>query len=237
MPDARPSVGVVGLGRLGRAVVAACSAAGLPVVLTASRGTGWRADAVPDVLVDASGPGALTEVVAYCRNSRAALVECVSNLDAEQWETVAGLAGEVPVVRATNLAVGHHLQTELVRRAAELVACGPFAPAASVRERHPATKAHRPSATAGKLAGSWAAVAGEEITEICAERSGLPVSDHEVILTWGGETVTVGHSVGSFAAAAEGAVAAARWVTGRPSGLHSVQRMYDELMAKEAPCP
>ncbi|MFC4857360.1 dihydrodipicolinate reductase C-terminal domain-containing protein [Actinophytocola glycyrrhizae] len=237
MTDARPSIGVVGLGGLGRTVVATCAAAGLPVVLTASLGTGWRADAVPDVLVDASGPGALTEVVAYCRNSRTALVECVSNLDDDQWVTVTGLAEEVPVVRATNLALGHHLQTALVRRAAELVASGPFAPVASIRERHPATKAHRPSATAGKLAGSWAAVSGEEVTEICVERSGLPVSDHEVVLTWGGETLTVGHAVGSFAAAAHGAVAAARWVTGRPPGLHSVQSMYDELMVKETPCP
>jgi 4-hydroxy-tetrahydrodipicolinate reductase len=238
MADARPSVGVVGLGRLGRAVVDACAGAGLPVALTACRRSGWRVDAVPDVIVDASGPEALTEVRDYCAANRVALVECVSNLDARQWELLACLARHVPVVRATNLAVGHYLQTALVRRAAELVARGPFAPAAGVRERHPVTKAHRPSATAVKLADCWNAVADVEVTEICAQRSGLPVSDHEVSLTWGAETLTVGHSVGSFAAAADGAVAAARWVTGRPPGVLTVHAMYDELMTKEdGPCP
>ncbi len=226
MADGRPSVGVIGLGRLGRAVVDACAAAGLPVVLTASRRTGWRAEGAPDVVVDASGPEVFAEVRDYCATGRAALVECVSNLSPRQQDELTELARHVPVVRATNLAIGHHLQKTLVRRAAELVTCGPFEPTASVRERHPRTKAHRPSASAVELAGAWTTA----VPEICAERAGLPVSDHDVTLSWGAETLTVSHSVGSFAAAAEGAVAAARWVTGRSPGLLTVQAMYDELL-------
>jgi 4-hydroxy-tetrahydrodipicolinate reductase len=233
MADVHPSVGVIGLGRLGRAVVNACSLAGLRVVLTASRGTDWQADAVPDVIVDASSPSAFADVVDYCGKRKVPLVECVSNLDSAQWDALAGLARCVPVLRATNLAIGHYVQNELVRYTAMLVGGGPFGPEVSIWERHPATKAHRPSATAATLADTWAAVADTNVTEIGTQRSGLPVSDHELTMTWGAETLVVRHSVRSFDAAADGAVAAARWVVTQRPGLHALPAMYDQLTTKE----
>lgn len=221
-----PRTGVVGVGALGAAIIATCAEAGLPVVLTASRSDGWRVRAAPEVVIDASAPAAHHEVYEYCLRHRVALVECVSNLDGEQWDRLGTLAEYVPVIRATNLAVGHHVQLTLLRYLASL-SMPPAAP--SVAERHPATKAHRPSATAVALAGAWTRATGADVPEVSSARRGLPVSEHEFQLTWAAETLTVRHAVGSIEAAATGALTAARWIRGRPPGLLTMDAVYDDI--------
>ncbi len=230
---AGPLIGVVGLGRLGTAVADRARQQGLAVVLRATRER-WQADRVPDVVVDASAPGAHERVRDYCRDTGAALVECVSDLDDGQWAALEELARQVPVVRATNLAVGHHVQRLLVRYVAALPAwCR--APA-GVWERHPVTKAHRPSATAVSLAGLWHEASGAEVADISSQRGGLPVSDHEVQWTWPGETLALRHSVGSLLAAANGALHAVGWAhgqTSRPAAprMVSMNAVYDDLIS------
>lgn len=226
MRDGLPRVGVVGTGRLGAAVLGQCRELGLPVVLTASS-SGWHEDGRADVLVDASSPEAHDRVLRYCAEHRTALVACVSNLDSAQWSALAELADSVPVLRATNLAIGHHLQRRLV---AHLAAITPSHPQTSVWERHPTTKAHRPSATAVALADAWTAASGREPADVSSSRAGLAVSEHEVTWTWPAETVTVRHSVGSFTAAATGAVRAVAWLNARTPGLYDAREMYDDLI-------
>ncbi|MBB5803810.1 4-hydroxy-tetrahydrodipicolinate reductase [Saccharothrix ecbatanensis] len=227
MRDGLPRVGVVGTGRLGDAVLRQCRELGLPVVVTASS-SGWHTDDTADVLVDASSPEAHDRVLRYCAEHNAALVECVSNLDSPQWKAIHALATSVPVLRATNLAIGHHLQRRLV---AHLAAIAPSHPETSVWERHPTTKAHRPSATAIALADVWTAASGREPADVSSSRAGLTVSEHEVTWTWAAETVTVRHSVGSFTAAATGAVRAVTWLNTRAPGLYDTQEMYDDLIS------
>jgi 4-hydroxy-tetrahydrodipicolinate reductase len=227
MPE--PLVGVVGRGRLGRAVLEGCAEQGLPVVLTAST-DGWMADAVPDVLIDASAPAAQDAVLKYCQTNEVALIECVSDVDAEQWTDLEDLAAIVPVLRATNLAVGHFLQSRLVEHLAAFPLRHPFVPETSVWERHPATKAHRPSATAVALADTWVTATGTAPVDVSSLRSGLAVSEHEITWTWGAETLSLRHGVGSFAAAAQGAVAAVRWLHGREPGLVGTRDLYEDLM-------
>ncbi|MEE4545580.1 dihydrodipicolinate reductase C-terminal domain-containing protein [Streptomyces sp. V4-01] len=226
-----PRVGVVGLGRLGRAVVDACGRAGLPVVMTASRGSGWRVDAEPEVIVDASSPSAHEAVRRSCLRHGAALVECVSDLDDAQWRALADLAGAVPVVRATNLAIGHHLQRTVVGLLAALGVQAAYPAETAVHERHPASKAHRPSATAVALASCWRAGSGTEVAEIGSLRAGPPVSDHEVMWSWPAETLRLRHSVRRIDAAAAGALAAVRWTRGRAPGLADMAGVFDDLLA------
>jgi 4-hydroxy-tetrahydrodipicolinate reductase len=226
VPD---GVGVVGLGRLGRGIMDACARLGQPVVLTVSRTGGWPASEVPSVIIDASAPEAQARVVDYCGRHGVALVECVSNLGQGQWAELDRLAGRVPVVRATNLTVGHYVHGRLVECLAALGMPAAFGPEASVLERHPATKAHRPSATAVALARIWSDGTGTEVAEICSRRAGPPVSEHEMQWTWPAETLVLRHSVHRIDAAAAGALAAARWTLGRPPGLVGMRDVYDDL--------
>ncbi|MEU3830767.1 hypothetical protein GT045_24045 [Streptomyces sp. SID486] len=226
-----PTIGIVGLGRLGSALRSVCRDDGTDVTLTASRRTGWSVDAVPDVLVDASAPEAHPQVLDYCATHRVALVACVSNLTDTQWKALEELAGAVPVVRATNLSFAHYLQTRIAEFTAALTT-GRFAATTTVRERHPLGKAHRPSATALALADTWAAASGRTVADIADERAGLPVSEHELTHTWDGESLHVRHHVGSWTVPAWGALAAADWARAAQPGVVTMRTVYDDLTAR-----
>ncbi|MEU8517616.1 dihydrodipicolinate reductase C-terminal domain-containing protein [Kitasatospora sp. NPDC048722] len=238
MPEAagqpRPTIGIVGAGRLGSALRSLCEADGTRVTLTATRRGGWSADAVPDVLVDASAPDAHPEVLDYCATRRVPLVACVSNLTDAQWRALAELAEAVPVVRATNLAFGHYLQVRIAELTAALTT-GRFEATTTVRERHPLGKAHRPSATALALADTWARAGGPAVADISDERAGLPVSEHELTHTWDGEALHVRHHVASWTVPARGALAAAAWAGTAPPGLVTMRTVFDELTAPTHP--
>ncbi|MFJ8693997.1 dihydrodipicolinate reductase C-terminal domain-containing protein [Streptomyces roseolilacinus] len=226
-----PTIGIVGLGRLGSALRSVCRDHGTRVTLTASRRGGWSVEAVPDVLVDASAPGAHAEVLDYCATHRVPLVACVSDLTDTQWKALEGLAGEVPVVRATNLSFAHYLQVRVAEFTAALTAGGPAA-TTTVRERHPLGKAHRPSATALALADTWARASGRAVADIADERAGLPVSEHELTHTWDGESLHVRHHVGSWTVPARGALAAAGWARAASPGLVTMRTVYGDLTAR-----
>ncbi|QFZ19609.1 dihydrodipicolinate reductase C-terminal domain-containing protein [Saccharothrix syringae] len=229
-----PVVGVVGAGRLGSAVARRCEADGLAVrALDSRRPERWRLGAPPDVVVDCSAPQVTVPVLDLCEDLGVPLVECVSDADAAVLEE---RARRTPVVRATNLALGNFLQHRVVDLLADLVlaleragAAGAV-PEAAVLERHPATKAHRPSATADALGRRWEARSGRPPSDVASLRAGPPVSDHEVRLTWAGQGLVVRHEVRSLDAAATGAVALARWVVGRAPGLYPAHAAYEELV-------
>ncbi|MEU6984172.1 dihydrodipicolinate reductase C-terminal domain-containing protein [Streptomyces sp. NPDC046324] len=226
-----PTIGIVGLGRLGSALRSVCEADGTRVSLTASRRGGWAAEAVPDVLVDASAPEAHADVLDFCATHRVPLVACVSNLTDTQWKALEELAELVPVVRATNLSFAHYLQVRIAEFTAGL-ATGRFGATTTVRERHPLGKAHRPSATALALADTWAGASGRAVADIADERAGLPVSEHELTHTWDGESLHVRHHVGSWTVPARGALAAADWARAAAPGLVTMRNVYDDLTAR-----
>jgi 4-hydroxy-tetrahydrodipicolinate reductase len=221
-----------GGGRLGRAVGRQAEARGHDVAGLVSRGSARSAAAEADVVVDASGPDALTDVVAACRSTGSALVECVSNLPSEAQGILRALAMELPVLRAQNLAVGHYLQEQLVRTLGDLVAGGAVSGDVAVWERHPTTKAHRPSATAVRLAAVWEEAAGRPPADVASLRGGSPVSDHAVLLALPGASVSIEHRVADIGAAAFGAVLAAEWLVGKDRGLHTMNDVYANLFAE-----
>ncbi|MET9628340.1 dihydrodipicolinate reductase C-terminal domain-containing protein [Lentzea sp. NPDC006480] len=224
-----PSAGLVGSsGRLGTAIRAVCAERGMPVVLEAtSSGIVRRAD--PDVVICAAHREALDTAAGLCRDTGAALVLCASGLLPEDLVQVRELSRAVPVVVAPNLALGHWLQLRVVRSIAELAAKAAPPPQATVDERHPVTKAHRPSTTAEVLAEAWQEHAGFAATEVVSLRTGLPVSEHALRVTFAGESLAVHHDVRDLRAAANGALLAARWATTAPSGLHPMSAVYDHM--------
>ncbi|GLZ29305.1 4-hydroxy-tetrahydrodipicolinate reductase [Lentzea sp. NBRC 105346] len=220
-----PVIGVVGFGRLGRAI-----AAHTKVIQLDSRSPHEWGEG-PEVIVDCAAPEVTHQVIDLCHKLRVPLVECVSNLWPGHVERLTELARDVPVVRATNLAVGNYLQARVVDHLAELLGkLGVGLPEASVLERHPATKAHRPSATAVALADRWHTRTGQQASDIASLRAGPPVSDHEIHLGWPEQSLVVRHEVRSLDAAAAGAVTVARWVAGRAPGLYPVHAIYDDLV-------
>jgi 4-hydroxy-tetrahydrodipicolinate reductase len=207
-------------------VVAACADSGLPAC-GLDRDTDWSAQPLPSVLVDCSGPAGFGYSLERCLRHRLPLVACASGLDEGQERALADLARAVAVVRAVNLSVGHWLQNRLLTVAGQLRDRLPVPPTAAVLERHPVTKRDRPSATARRLAQTWADVTGVPVADVASARSGLPVSDHIVEVTLDQECVTLIHTVRDLRAAAFGALLAARWAWRAPAGLLTIDRLFD----------
>ncbi|QMU71500.1 dihydrodipicolinate reductase C-terminal domain-containing protein [Streptacidiphilus sp. P02-A3a] len=232
-PGAPLTVGVVGLGRLGAAVAAACARNGLPVRLTATRTGGWSAHAVPAVLVDASGHDGAGAAIDYAERHRLPLVECVSDLDDVQQAALDRLARRVPVVRAVNLTVGNYLQTRLISRLAALdagLAKAGLSGQAGLLDRHPTSKAHRPSATVTALAGTWEQHSGQPAADVASLRAGPAVSDHDLLWSRGGESLLLRHAVTSLDACAAGVLAAVRWAGRAAPGRYSMHQVFDSIL-------
>jgi len=232
-------VGVVGAsGRLGSRIVAQATELGHGVTLRAGRG--YWTGGVPGVLIDASAPVTLPRIVDFCATHRVPLVSVISGLTDSDRRLLADLSRDVVVLRADNLSLGHYLQKYLVTALAAMLA-GAHQPAAEwhVLDRHPATKQHRPSATATALV---AALQSSGATDVGLDsvRGGLPVCDHTVETVIGQETVAVSHGVRDWAAYAASAVGAARWLQRRstqaPSaGLLTMDDYYAQYAAAAFP--
>lgn len=233
-PELLPVAVVGAAGRLGSAVVSRCQEYGLDVVLAVGRGE-WPDSAWPRVVIDAATADAARRTFAYCRATGAALVSCASAMDEELLAELAELAKELPVVRGTNLSLGHWLQQRAIQSVAQVAAALPVSLSASVLDRHTTAKRDRPSATALALAQSWTEWTGAAVTDIASYRSGLRVCEHELQLTFGDETLTFQHHVQDLRAAAQGAVLAARWVSAAEPGLWTMSDVYQRLIASEEP--
>jgi 4-hydroxy-tetrahydrodipicolinate reductase len=226
-----PAVAVVGAdGRLGSAVLDACRREGVPVTMTATR-TGRSELGVPSVVVDAAPGSALPETLAYCRAHGAALICCASDVTPEGLAALHEYAEVSTVVRATNLSVGHWLQTRLITQLGGLLRELPVPATATVIERHTAAKLDRPSATARVLAEVWSLCTGTAVSDLASYRSGMRVSEHTVDVMLGEETISVRHHVQDLQAAAAGALLAVRWAHAAPAGFRTIDEVLTEVLA------
>jgi 4-hydroxy-tetrahydrodipicolinate reductase len=207
----RCELGVVGAnGRLGSRILAQAAESGHGVTLRAGRG--YWTGGVPDVLIDVSAPELLPRIAEFCADQHIPLLSTTSGLGDADRALLAELSRDVWVLRADNLSLGHYLQRYLVTVLASMVASADR-PAAGwhVLDRHPATKQHRPSATAVALIQA-VRLSGATDVGLDSVRGGLPVCEHTVESVLGQESVAVSHSVRDVAAYAGSAVLAAQWL-------------------------
>ncbi|MBF6387603.1 hypothetical protein IU444_26080 [Nocardia farcinica] len=225
----RPVAVIGATGRLGRAVRGACAHAGVPVVTTADSSAWAIGPEPPGVVIDASRPAALAAVAGYCRDTGAALLSCVSGRSATDDEVLTALAQRIPVLVAANLSPLHWVQARAAELAARLVdAVVPDAEFA-VLDRHPATKADAPSATAQSLATLL-----PQDAAVLAHRYGAPVSDHHVVITAGGESWELSHRVRDLRGPAAAALTLAAWLEEAGPGRYTAAEAFAELAGAPA---
>ena len=219
-------IGLIGeSGRMGQAIAA----------LVASR-EDVRLDAeAPDVLIDFSAPAALAGSLARAREARLPLVIGTTGLDDAHHAAIEEAAGEIAVLQAANTSLGVTLLAHLVREAAARL--GPDWDVEIV-EMHHRHKVDAPSGTALLLGGGAAAGRGAELGDLAAYdrrgvrvpgtigfaslRGGSVAGDHQVVFAGTAERLELGHRVESRAVFAEGALRAALWLIGRPSGRYAM---------------
>jgi len=195
-----------------------------------------------DVAIDFTLPAASAAVARACRGRGCGLVVGTTGHSAEQLADIRTAANDIPVVMAPNMSLGVNLLFRLAEIAAR--ALGPEYDA-EIFETHHRHKVDAPSGTALGLGRAVAQGRGVNLDEVAVwarhgatgprqagaigfsvARGGEVVGDHRLFFAGPGEQLEIAHHAQDRSGFARGAVAAARWVAGRPPGLYS---MFDVL--------
>ena len=196
-----------------------------------------------DVLIDFSAPSALQASLDRAIAAGIPIVVGTTGLDDFADRRIAMAAEQVAVLQAANTALGVALLGDLVERAARVLGPEWDIEIAEVHHRH---KADAPSGTALSL-GEAAARGrdGDAFSErgrdgtglerqagaigFASLRGGTVAGDHDVMFLGPGERIILSHRAESRAIFAQGALAGARFLVGRPAGIYAMRDVIDSL--------
>ena len=215
-------------GRMGRAIVEAV-AADPDFAIDPDHG---------DVLVDFSAPAALGKSLDRATAAGIPILVGTTGLDDLAERRIAAAADQIAVLRAANTSLGVALLADLVESAARVL--GPDQWDIEIVEAHHNRKADAPSGTALHLGdaarrGRGAGPADERGRDgnglkrvpgaigYAALRGGTVAGDHYVMFLGSGERLILSHRAESRTIFAVGALAAARFLKGKPAGLYSMR--------------
>ena len=172
-----------------------------------------------DVLVDFTTPEATEANLDYVAKYKKALVLGTTGLSESQVKKVEEIANVVPVVFSPNMAIGVNVLFTMLPQIAKKL--GPDY-GIEIVEAHHKTKKDAPSGTAKRMIEVLAEAAGKQIPAH-AIRLGDIVGDHTVIFCGNSERIEIKHQAHSRDLFAVGALRAAKWISGKPAGLYSMQ--------------
>ena len=195
-----------------------------------------------EVLVDFSSPDALRASLDRAISAGIPLLVGTTGLTEGHEALIADAAKIVPVLRAPNTSVGVALLTDLVERAARVL--GPERWDVEIVEAHHNKKADAPSGTALHLGSAVERArdmdAKEELgragTGLAREagsigysaiRGGTVAGDHDVMFLGPDERLILSHRAESRTIFARGALAAARFLKGKPAGCYTMRDVID----------
>ncbi len=190
-----------------------------------------------DAVLDFTVPATSAELAAALAEMGVAHVIGTTGFDAATDAAIAKCAARIPIVKSGNMSLGVNLLAALVRQAARALPDADI----EVVEMHHRRKVDAPSGTAlllGEAAAEGRGIALKDHAVTAREgqtgpreagtigfatlRGGTVIGEHEVILALDQERITLGHIAEDRGVFANGAVAAALWVRGRPPGLYSM---------------
>jgi 4-hydroxy-tetrahydrodipicolinate reductase len=190
-----------------------------------------------DVLVDFSSPAALQSSLDRAVAARIPILIGTTGLDAIAEEQIADAIKRVAVLRAANTSLGIAILSELVERAAHALGRDWDIEILEMHHRH---KADAPSGTALALGEAAARGRGSSMrTErgrdgtglkrelgsigFASLRGGTVAGDHDVIFAGSDERLVLSHRAENRMIFARGALAAAKFLIGKPAGLYSMR--------------
>jgi 4-hydroxy-tetrahydrodipicolinate reductase len=220
-------------GRMGKAIaVAAEEADGFEIV----SGDG-------DVLVDFSAPEALGDSLGRAVSAGIPILIGTTGIGADADKQIADAAQRIAVLRAANTSLGVAVLSNLVERAARTLGPGWDV---EIVEMHHRMKADAPSGTALALGEAAARGRGspmkaergrdgtglkrqEGAIGFASLRGGTVAGEHDVIFAGPNERLILSHRAESRMIFARGALAAARFLVGKPAGLYSMRDVVGDL--------
>lgn len=215
---------------MGGGAVKAAAAAGIPLYESFDEVPAGFSDMC---IVDFSHHSATKKLTEYAVKNSIPLVIATTGQTEEEKQMIDEAAKSIPVFFAANYSLGIALLLELAKKTAAAM------PDAEIEiiEKHHDRKLDAPSGTALAIARAIKEVRPEvtfnpgrsgngkrtkEEIGIHAVRMGNIVGEHEVIVGTQNQTVTLKHEAHSRALFAEGAIAAAEFVTGKQAELYGM---------------
>lgn len=195
-----------------------------------------------EVLVDFSVPDALRASLDRAVSAGVPLLIGTTGLIDEHEALIVDASKNIPILKAPNTSLGVALLADLTERAARVL--GPEAWDIEIVEAHHRKKADAPSGTALHLGaaadrgrgGGSPDERGRDGTRLKREtgaigysaiRGGTVAGDHDVMVLGPDERLILSHRAESRAIFARGALAAARFLSGKPAGLYSMRDVID----------
>ena len=190
-----------------------------------------------DVIIDFASAKAVDHLLDYCAATGTPVVLCTTGLSEEQIRRVEEASSKVAVLKSANMSLGINLLLKLVKEAARVLAAADFD--IEILEKHHNRKLDAPSGTALALADSINEAMESQYhyvydrssrrqkrdpreIGIQSVRGGSIVGEHDVIFAGQDEVITISHTAYSRAIFAKGAVAAAKFLAGKTSGLYDM---------------
>ncbi len=211
-------------------------------VTIAADGPAALADA--QVLIDFTRVAGTLAHLPVCREAGCAMVIGTTGFSAAEMAQIEAASAELPLLWAPNTSLGVNVVMELLGQAARQL--GP-AYDVEIVEAHHRHKVDAPSGTALQMGEVIAAGRGASLADLAvlsreghtgaresgrigfaAVRGGDIVGDHTVMFCGDGERIEISHKSSSRLHYAQGALAAARFLAGRPPRLY---RMADVIAA------
>ena len=201
--------------------------------------TDWSAvEETPDCIVDFSNHAGTSALLAYATEKKIPAVIATTGHTPEEQAEIEAASKVIPVFHSANMSLGIALLVELAKLTAKTF------PDADIEiiEKHHNRKLDAPSGTALLLANAIREIrtkarlifgrsghAKREADEIGvhAIRMGNIIGEHEVIVGTDTQTITLKHEAHSRALFAEGAMAAAEFLVGKPAGMYDMKSMID----------
>lgn len=194
----------------------------------------WSVEA--DVVLDFSVPHAVDRVLDACLQRRTALVAATTGLDAQQMDRLRQAATQIPLLWSPNMSLAVNLTMKLAEAAAK--ALRDHDADVEILERHHRFKEDAPSGTALRLGEIIAGVMGQSVHRhgrqgrlgarphheigYHAIRTGDNPGEHTIVFGMLGETIELVVRATSRDCYALGALAAAKFLAGKPPGLYSM---------------
>ena len=192
-----------------------------------------------DVLIDFSTPASTSDNVALCVEQGKKIVIGTTGFDETQLQKINQASEKTAICMASNYATGVNLCFKLAELAASILGDEVDIEISETHHRH---KVDAPSGTALSLGESVAGALNRDLKQVAVygregqtgsrdrqtigfatQRAGDVVGDHTVLFAAEGERVEITHKASSRMAFACGALRAAKWLSEKPSGLHSMQ--------------
>ena len=195
--------------------------------------------AAAHAVIDFTTPAASVRHAELAAQGQVAYVVGTTGLTPEEQGAIERAARHTPVVQAANMSLGINVLLDLVERAAAMLDEDYDI---EVLEMHHRWKVDAPSGTAlalGRAAAAGRNAALDEVAQrgrdgmtgprkrgdigFAALRGGDVTGDHSVIFAAEGERIELTHKAASREIYARGALKAALWARGKPSGLYSMK--------------